>query len=101
MARMASLQIRLQTGFDGDRERRFYEHALTGLITDSGSQVEIEDWTITSDQVEFGQEIGCGGLYVFALWRSILCIRLWWLLLAGKSSRGVGTGRMSRSKCSQ
>jgi hypothetical protein len=77
VAMMASLQIRLQTGFDGDRERQFYKHALTDLITSSGSQVEIEDWTITSDQVEFGQEIGSGGLYVFALWRCMSCIRSW------------------------
>ena len=68
VAMMASLQIRLQGDFDGDRERQFYKHALTDLITNSGSQVEIEDWTITSDHVEFGQEIGSGGLYVIVLW---------------------------------
>ena len=62
MAMMVSLQRRLQTGADEDRERQFFTHTLQYLTTSSGRQVELDDWTITSYEVEFGQEIGSGGL---------------------------------------
>jgi hypothetical protein len=62
MAMMVALQRRLQTVTDGDQERQFFAHTLHYLITSSGRQVELEDWAITSYEVEFGQEIGSGGL---------------------------------------
>jgi hypothetical protein len=67
MAMMVSLQKRLRTGADEDQERQFFTHTLQHLTTLSGRQVEVEDWTITSYEVEFGPEIGSGGLYVFPI----------------------------------
>jgi hypothetical protein len=64
MAMMVSLQRRLQTSSDEDRERQFFTHALQRLTTASGRHVEIEEWMITSYEVEFGHEVGSGGLYV-------------------------------------
>jgi hypothetical protein len=65
MAMMASLQRRLKAGTDAEQERRFFAHTLLYLTTSSGQQVELEDWTITSYDVEFGPQVGSGGLYVF------------------------------------
>jgi hypothetical protein len=65
MAMMVSLQRRLQTGSDDDRERRFFSRTLQYLTTASGRQVELEEWMVTSYEVEFGLEVGLGGLYVF------------------------------------
>ena len=62
MAMMASLQRRLRTGIDEDAERQFYVHTLQYLIMSSGRHAELEDWTVTSYEVEFGHEIGSGGL---------------------------------------
>ena len=63
MALTASLQRRLQGRSNNDeRERQFFRHSLRYLTTSSGHQVELENWTITSYDVEFGREIGSGGL---------------------------------------
>ena len=62
MAMMVSLQRRLPTGSDQDRERRFFTHTRRFLKTRSGRQVEMEEWMITSYEVEFGREVGSGGL---------------------------------------
>jgi len=67
MAMMVSIQRRLDNFSDGDRERQFFSHALRYLITASGHQVEMENWMITSYEVEFGRRIGSGGLYVLLL----------------------------------
>jgi hypothetical protein len=66
MAIVVALQKRLRIRSDGDRERQFFEHTLQYLNTRSGRKVEVEEWMITSYEVEFGEEIGSGGLYVFA-----------------------------------
>jgi hypothetical protein len=65
MAMMVSLQRRLDHFSDGDREQEFFSHALKYLTTASGRQVEMENWMITSYEVEFGPQIGSGGLYGF------------------------------------
>jgi hypothetical protein len=78
MAMMVSLQKRLETGSDEDQERRFYAHALRYLTTASGRHVEMEDWMITSYEVEFGHEIGSGGLCVFAFLLCASCICSSW-----------------------
>ena len=62
MAMMASLQRRLRTGTDEDIEQQFFAHTLQYLTMSSGRHVELEDWTVTSYEVEFGHEIGSGGL---------------------------------------
>ncbi|KIM73018.1 hypothetical protein PILCRDRAFT_15623 [Piloderma croceum F 1598] len=61
MGMMISLQRHIQRGVDEDWERRFFAHTLQYLTTSSGRQVEVEDWMITSYEVEFGHEIGSGG----------------------------------------
>jgi len=63
MAMMVSLQRRLQAESIEDREQQFFAHTLRYLTTSSGRQVEMEDWMVTSYEVEFGHEIGSGGLY--------------------------------------
>jgi len=61
MPMMVSLQRRLQTGSDDNREQQFFAYTLRYLTTFSGRQVEMEDWMVTSYEVEFGHEIGSGG----------------------------------------
>ena len=63
MAMMVSLQRRLDDyTLDGGKERNFYSHSLQYLSTTSGRQIEIQDWMVTSYEVDFGYEIGSGGL---------------------------------------
>jgi hypothetical protein len=68
---MVSLKKRLRMGSDADRERQFFTHVLQYLLqyltTCGKCQVELETWMITSYEVEFGPEIGSGGLYVFCI----------------------------------
>jgi hypothetical protein len=64
VAMMVSLEKRFQTVSDDDRDHHFFAHTLRYLTTASGRQVEMEDWMITSYEVEFGCQIGSGGLYV-------------------------------------
>jgi hypothetical protein len=84
MAMMVSLEKRLQTGSDDDWEHQFFAHTLRYLTTISGRQVEMEDWMITPYEVEFGCEIGSGGLYVFGffphlpiVYQLIVCLHQW------------------------
>jgi hypothetical protein len=48
MAMMVSLQRRLQTNSDEDRERQFFTHTLQCMTAASGHHVEIEEWMVTS-----------------------------------------------------
>lgn len=59
---MASLQRRLQTGTDEGAQRQLYVLTLQYLTTSGRRQVELEDWTVTLYEVEFGHGIGSGGL---------------------------------------
>ena len=67
MPTMVSLQCCLDHGADGDREWQFFSHTLKYLTTVSGRQVEMQNWMITSYEVEFRPQIGSGGLYVLYL----------------------------------
>ena len=64
IAMIVSLQRRLDQHSDGDREREFFAHVLQYLTTSSGLRVELKNWMITSYEVEFGPNIGSGGLWV-------------------------------------
>ena len=64
MTMIVSLQRRLDNRFNGDQERQFFSHVLRYLTTSSGIQVELQNWMITSYEVEFGPQIGSGGLWV-------------------------------------
>jgi len=59
---IASLQKHLRIGLEEVIERQFVSHTLQYLTTSSGRQVALDDWTITSYEVDFGHEIGSGGL---------------------------------------
>jgi hypothetical protein len=102
MAMMVSLEKRLQTVPDEDREHQFYAHTLRYLTTSSGRQVEREDWMITSYEVEFGHEIGSGGLYVLPLFSHLLIGTLAHRLFSSvvMCSKEVGTRRRWHSRCS-
>ncbi|KAF7982497.1 hypothetical protein HWV62_28086 [Athelia sp. TMB] len=62
MAMMVSLQKRLDNRSDSERELQFYSHSLHYLSIASGCHVQLEDWMVTSYDVDFGPEIGSGGL---------------------------------------
>jgi hypothetical protein len=62
MAMIASLQKHLRIGLEEVIERQFVSHTLQYLTTSSRHQVALDDWTITSYEVEFGHEIRLGGL---------------------------------------
>ena len=64
---IVSLQRRLDSRSDGSRERRFFSHVLLYLTTSSGLRIELQNWMVTSYEVEFGPKIGSGGLYVFSI----------------------------------
>jgi hypothetical protein len=64
VAMMTALQKMIIKRLSGERERLFFAHALKHLSTVSGKHVKFEEWMVTSYEVEFGPEIGSGGLYV-------------------------------------
>ncbi|KAF8139574.1 kinase-like domain-containing protein [Mycena galopus ATCC 62051] len=61
IAMMACIQRRLDGEHLNDPERTFYSHTLQYLTSMSGRQLKLEDWMITSFEVEYGPEIGAGG----------------------------------------
>jgi hypothetical protein len=61
-AMMVSLQRRLDQRLGGDRECQFISHSIEYLYAACGYHVKVENWMITSFDVEFGQLIGEGGL---------------------------------------
>jgi hypothetical protein len=61
---IVSLQRRLDHYSVDERERQFFSHALRYLTVSSGLRVELQNWMITSYEVEFGPQIGSGSLYV-------------------------------------
>ena len=66
VAMMAALQCRI-----GKREEdiliQFYTTSLRYLTAASGKKVDVTPWTITSFDVEFGSQIGAGGLCVLSI----------------------------------
>jgi hypothetical protein len=59
---MVSLQRQLNKQGGNSPEQRFYTHTLEYLTSRSGKQVKVEDWMISSFEVDYGVEIGAGGL---------------------------------------
>lgn len=61
---MVSLQRRLDTQqtIAAEPEQQFYAHALDYLSSMSGRRVDSEDWMIPAFEVDYGAEIGSGGL---------------------------------------
>jgi hypothetical protein len=59
---MISLQKIIDERSGGDRELKFYTNSLRCLTAMSRHRnVRRESWMITSFDIEFGPEIGCGG----------------------------------------
>jgi len=58
---MVCLRRRLESRSDGDREQQFFGYVLQLLTAIHGYEVDVEDWMITSYEVEFGPRIGYGG----------------------------------------
>ncbi|KAJ7496428.1 hypothetical protein FB451DRAFT_1549581 [Mycena latifolia] len=61
IAMMACIQRKLDGGHLNNPEQKFYSHTLQYLTSMSGQQVKLEDWMITSFDIEYGTEIGFGG----------------------------------------
>ncbi|KAJ7496362.1 hypothetical protein FB451DRAFT_196353 [Mycena latifolia] len=61
IAMMACIQRKLNGRHLSHPEQKFYSHTLQYLTSMSGQQVKLEDWMITSFDVEYGTEIGFGG----------------------------------------
>jgi hypothetical protein len=61
MAVLVAIQRRLNVRLASGRERTFLERSMQYLSTASGCQVQLEDWMITSYEVDFGQQVGAGG----------------------------------------
>lgn len=67
LALMTTLQRRIKDKAPNadPKELEFFSHSLRYLETKTGATVDIQDWTIGPFDVEFGPELGSGGLYVF------------------------------------
>jgi hypothetical protein len=64
LAMMVSIERRLDTHSLNQPEHKFYSHTLQYLTSTSGQQARLEDWMISTFDVDFGVEIGAGGLWV-------------------------------------
>ncbi|KAF7333378.1 Kinase-like protein [Mycena venus] len=62
LAMMVSLERRIDELRGGNMpEQKFYSHALQYLSSTSGQQIKLEDWMISTFDVDYGPEIGRGG----------------------------------------
>ena len=98
MAMMVSMERRLQAASDGDAEKQFFTHSLQYLTACSGRKVEMENWMITSYEVEFGHQIGSGGLSVLYCGLSGVLLTGSEFTTAGRCSWGLGTRHKLRSR---
>jgi len=100
MAMMVSLQRRLDHLPDDDREGQFFLACPTISHHGQWSSGGMENWMITSYEVEFGHQIGSGGLCVFVHCHPFYC--LWTgseFTTAGWYSQGLGIRPRLRSRC--
>ncbi|KAJ6536274.1 kinase-like domain-containing protein [Mycena capillaripes] len=61
VAMMVSIQKQLNHHNVDRAEQTFYAHTLEYLTSRSGQNVKVEDWMISSFEVDYGPEIGKGG----------------------------------------
>jgi hypothetical protein len=59
---MVSIQKQLNHHKVDHAEQSFYTHTLEYLTSRSGQNVAVEDWMISAFEVDYGPEIGRGGL---------------------------------------
>ena len=64
LSMLASLKRRIEEHIGAPRELEFYSHAYRTIATESGNEdsFELQPWTISKLDVEFGKMIGSGGL---------------------------------------
>ncbi|KAJ7733804.1 kinase-like domain-containing protein [Mycena metata] len=60
-AMMVSIERRIGQNQGNVEEQKFYSHTLQYLQSTSQQRIELEDWLISSYDVEYGVEIGAGG----------------------------------------
>lgn len=60
-AMMVSIERRIGQNQGNVEEQNFYSHTLQYLQSTSQQRIELEDWVISSYDVEYGAEIGAGG----------------------------------------
>jgi hypothetical protein len=65
---MATLQRLINKQHLDERELKFCSRTLDHLATISGKHIKLESWMVTSYEVDFGNKIGEGGLYVQVLY---------------------------------
>ncbi|KAJ7164069.1 kinase-like domain-containing protein [Mycena filopes] len=61
IAMMVSIQKQLNNKNVNPAEEEFYMHTLRYLTSRSGQNVTVEEWMISSFEIEYGPEIGAGG----------------------------------------
>ncbi|KAJ7156345.1 kinase-like domain-containing protein [Mycena filopes] len=61
IALMVSIQKQLNNKNVNAAEEEFYTHTLRYLTSKSGQDVTVEEWMISSFEIEYGPEIGAGG----------------------------------------
>ena len=61
---MVTLQRLLEKRQGDHKELEFFQVSVQNLQRVSGKHVDIQPWTVTALEVEFGECIGAGGLYV-------------------------------------
>jgi hypothetical protein len=89
---IVALQRKLSQQLTMDQERLFFSQSLTYFSTLSGRKIQVEDWIITSYEVDFIEEIGSGGLYVLfssLLW-SVAARLIVQVFIAGRSLEVLG-----------
>jgi hypothetical protein len=65
LAIMVSIERRIEENQNRNSpEQNFYAHTLHYLASTSGGHVKLEDWVISPFDVDYGPEIGAGGLLV-------------------------------------
>jgi hypothetical protein len=65
-AMLASLQKIIRRNSKSGRELSFLKHTHHYLVASTGHPVKVDEWTITTLDIEFGALIGAGGLFVNA-----------------------------------
>lgn len=70
-----------------DLEQEFFLHTLECLAAFNGCDVIAGNWMITPYEVEFGQRIGVGGLYIYIQDRAFTCAII--SLICGEVHKGT------------
>ena len=89
LSMIVSLNRRLDSCSNYNPERQFFSHLLQYLTAASGLRIELQNWMVTSYDVEFGRQIGSGGLCV--LWSIMASLPLHWFWICNSGQVFLGT----------